>query len=253
MSNPGYDTDTQTGQEPDTKKKSAPTFAERVNEVVKDMKQNDKGVWELPEDLPEDVRYAAMAEKRLRDTQASFTKLSQKTKALEAEKSALMKHAIGNIELNLTEAQAQELEDLKFEDPEKWRKKMNQYEQEAFKSREETIAEEVKKVSNSSLEEEELERRKEVLSAFVERTGFDINDDVLSNDIPPRITKKLETGKITFEDFLQECYEYVNTGKVIAKDKVSNQPNLNKVGGSGRPDPNAVKEDIVASYNSETF
>lgn len=252
MSNPEV-TDTQQDQKSDANKNAEKTFAERVNEVVKEMKQNDKGVWELPNDLPEEVRYAAMAEKRLRDTQASFTRTSQQLKALEAEKSALMKHAVGNIELNLTEAQAKELEDLKFEDPEAWRKKVNQYEKEALRAREEQIADEVKKVSSSSLEAEELERRKEVLEAFVKRTGFDINDDVLSNDIPPRITKKLETGEITFEDFLQECYEYVNTGKVVANTKTTESPNFSKAGGASRPDPNAVKEDIIASYKNETF
>lgn len=251
MGNPAdKSVDTQEERDQDT----GSSFADLVNKAVNEAKTDEKGNLVLPDGLSEEVKYAATLEKRRRDTQASYTKISQKVKALEAEKSALLSKATGSFELELTTEQEAELEDLKFSDPEAWRKKMNTLETEARNKRTKEIDEELKKVSSSSLEIEELERRKQVLSDFLEANeGFELDDDIIANDIPPRISKKLEVGQITFEEFLQECHDYLKTGKVIKQDKVLSGPNLSKVGGGNSPDKNAVKEDIITSYAKETY
>ena len=61
-----------------------------------------------------------------------------------------------------------------------------------------------------------------------------ITDDVIQNDIPPRITKQLEQGKINFGEFLNQCGEYMSKGRVVAppSDKAPDNPNLNKTPGS---------------------
>jgi len=251
MGNPA-DTSVDTQEEQD--QNTGSSFADLVNKAVNEAKTDEKGNLVLPDDLSEEVQYAATLEKRRRDTQASHTKISQKVKALEAEKSALLSKATGSFEIELTTEQEAELEDLKFSDPEAWRKKMNTLETEARNKRTKEIDEELKKVSSSSLETEELERRKQVLSDFLEANeGFELDDDIIANDIPPRISKKLEAGQITFEEFLQECHDYLKTGKVIKQDKVLSGPNLSKIGGGNSPDKNAVKEDIITSYTKETY
>lgn len=238
------------GQEQNTGKKS---FADTVDEVVKGMKLNDAGVYELPDDLSEEVKYAAMAEKRRRDTQADYSRTKQETSALKAEKAALVKK-LENVSVSLTDEQQEELEELKYSDPDAWRKKLNTYETEARAKRISEIDEELKQVSAGTLETEEVERRKEVLAEFqANNPGVEIDDDVIKNDIPPRILKKLETGTVTFEAFLIECRDYLKTGKVVKQDKTIKQPNLSKVGGGSEPDENATKEDIVLSYNKETY
>lgn len=233
------------------------TFADQVNKVVNTMSKDEKGEWVLPngEKLSEELKVAAIAEKRYRDTQASYTKANQKLKAIEAERSALMQKALGSIELQLTAEQAEELDDLKFSDPEAWRKKMNKYETAAVEQRKKELDDEIKNISTSSLDEQEKERRKDVLDTFLkENEGFELNDTIINNDIPPRIVNKLANGEITFEDFLQECFVYLNTGKTVAQtERPLGQPNLNKVGGGSKPDDNAVKEDIIKSYKTETF
>lgn len=230
-------------------------FAGKVNKAVNEAKVDAKGNLVLPEGISDEVRYAAGLEKRRRDTQADHTRLSQRTKALEAEKSALLNRVTGSVELELTAEQAEELEDLKFSDPEAWRKKMNSYESSARTKRTSEIDEELKKVAASTLDQNEIERRKTVLADFIEANdGFELDDDVIANDIPPRITKKLADGRITFEEFLQECYDYTKTGKVVKQtEKVPSEGNLSKVSGGNSPDKNAVKEDIVKSYEKETF
>ena len=251
MNTPAEDADIQDDQEGNQKSSS---FADKVNDAVKAITINDKGEYQLPDDLPDDVKFAATAEKRRRDTQADLSRGRQEANALKAEKAALLKKLTHETPVVLSADQQEELEELKFSDPDAWRKKLNEYETTARNKRIAEIDEELKQVSAGTLETEELERRKEVLELFkAENEGFDINDDILANDIPPRISKKLETGKISFEQFLVECRDYLKTGKVIKQDDTMDQPNLSKVGGSGKPDQNALKEDIVLSYKNETY
>lgn len=236
-----------------TQEKTENSFVDQVNKAVTSMTKDAKGNYVLPDDLPEEVRFAAMSEKRFRDTQSSYTKSQQENKALKAEKAALV-NKLQDVEVVLTAEQAEELEELKFSDPEAWRKKMNSLEKEARTKRVAEIDEEIKQVSAKTLGEEEIERRKEVLEQFkADNEGFELSDEILANDIPPRISKKLEKGEISFEVFLEECRDYLKKGKVVKQEETLDQPNMSKVGGGSKPDANAVKEDIVLSYKQETY
>lgn len=230
-------------------------FEKKVIAATNSMKQDAKGNWVLPEGLSHEVKVAARLEKRRRDTQSGYTKTAQEKKRLEAEKAALLTKVKGSAKIELSAEEAQELEDLKFSDPDAWRKKMNRLEREALAKQETDLNEELKQVSTSSLEAEELEDRKQVLADFNRKNpGFKINDDIIANDIPPRIVKRLETGAISFEAFLQEAHEYLKTGKVVKQtEKTIRQPNLNKVGGSSSPERTAVREDAIKSYTNEIY
>lgn len=233
---------------------AAKAFETSVMNAVKEMTRGKDGKYILPKGLSAEVKAAAIIEKRRRDTQSEYTKLSQSKKALEAENNALKKKATGTVKIELTAEQAEELEDLKFSDPEAWRKKMNKYEREAYAKQEKELEEEIAAVSADTLAKDELERRKEVLKEFNQaHPGFQLNDDVIQNDIPPRITKRLETGEISFEAFLQEVYDYTQTGKVVRQEGTRRQPNLSKVGGGSKPDKYAEKEDIIQSYSKEVY
>lgn len=253
MSNPA-EAATQ-GKNPDAAENKATKFETAVNEVVKNITRGADGKYILPDDVSEEVRYAAILEQRRRDTQSEFTKAAQVKKALEAENKALKQKAIGEVKLTLTDEQKEELDTLKFEDPEAWRKKMNRYEREALDKHAKEVDDEIAQVSADTLAKDELERRKDVLTEFNQANpDFQLNDDIIANDVPPRITKKLETGKISFEQFLQEVYDYQKTGKIVKqKEETNDQPNLSKVGGGHRPDKHAEQEDIILSYNKEVF
>ena len=231
----------------------ATSFADLVNQTVNTAKVDEKGNLVLPDDLSEEVKYAATLEKRRRDTQSSYTKEVQSKKALEVEKATLLKK-IGTATVEFTPEQKAELEDLKFSDPDEWRKKLNEYETTARTARLNEIDVELKQVSKTTLDTQELEERKTTLANFQEANPeLVINDDVIASDIPPRIMKELETGKITFEAFLDKCATYLKTGKVVKQDDVLDQPNLGKVGGGNEPDKNAKTKDSVLSYANETY
>lgn len=225
-----------------------------VNEAVGKITRDNKGRYVLPEGLSPELRIAVLSEKRRRDTQSSFTKEAQEKKALKAENAALKHRVSEYAKIELTAEQQTELEDLKFSDPEAWREKLNAYEKEHKEKHNKKLDEELGQVSADILANEELEQRKDTLKQFNKvHPDFKLDDDVIKNDIPPRIVKKLETGVISFEAFLQECYDYLKTGKVVKQDKLSQQPNLSKVGGGQSPDKHAAKEDIILSYSKEVF
>lgn len=188
------------------------------------------------------------AEKRRRDTQAAYTRGQQELKMLKAEREALEKQ-IGT--LNLTVKQDEELEDLKFKDPDAWRQRINELEQEAVASRQQAISQ----ATAEARRQAELERRAQVLQEFnAEHPELQITDEVIANDIPPRITNKLERGEVTFEEFLEEAKSYLETPKKVASGETPPpEPDLGKVGGRDTASEQAVSEDIVASYQNEVY
>lgn len=240
----------------DVEGKTASNVTEKINKLVDVMVKDDKGSWSLPEGTEADevTAFAAMAERRRRDTQSEYTKTAQKVKTLEAEKATLLSKALNDTNLTLTPEQQTELDDLKFSDPDEWRKKVNSLEREHKAKQVAAIDEELKQVSSSTLVSTELEQREAILTEFnASHEDFPITQTVIDNDIPPRIVKKLETGKITFAEFLEEVYSYAKTGKVVHDASTPEMPNLGKVPGSSKPDSKAVDKDISVSYLNTTF
>jgi len=188
-------------------------------------------------------------EKRFKDTQGAFTKSQQELKATKARLEALEKLTTPKVELD--EATKTELEDLKFSDPDAWRAKLNKLEIEAQNAHKATLTEAERQASQAA----ELENRAQILAEFqASHPNLVINDDVIKYDVPPRITNKLESGEISFEQYLNDVSDYLNQGKVIGDgNKVTGQPNLKDVGGDDTPTDGAVQKDIVKDYANIVF
>lgn len=183
-------------------------------------------------------------EKRYKDTQAAFTKSQQKLKAEQAKVQVLEQLTAPTIELD--DATKQELDSLKFSDPDAWRARMNTLEKEAHNKHNEKITQ----AQQSAIQETEFERRAQILADFqVSHPNLIINDEVIKYDVPPRISNKLESGEIDFETYLGEVKDYLTNGKVVGDgNKTLNQPNLSEVGGDDTPTDDATKKDIVKDY-----
>jgi len=187
-------------------------------------------------------------EKRFKDTQSAYTKSQQELKALAAKAEVLEKLTAPQVELD--DATREELETLKFENPDAWRSKMNSLEQEAMMKHQSAINE----ASESARLQAEIERRAQVLSEFNTSHGLNITDEVIQYDVPPRITKKLEAGEISFEAYLNEVKDFLHSPKVVGDgNKTLNQPDLNKVGGDDKPSDGAVSKDIAKDYKNIVF
>lgn len=229
-----------------------PTFEQKVSSVVKQMKQSDTGVWEFPDEVEADesVKYAATLEKRRRDTESALGKTRQQLKTEAALRETLEKRAAEQVQMQLTPAEAEELDTLKYDDPEAWRKRVNELERKATDS----FQEELSNTRSTVSQQAEIERRAQVLSEFNEsHSDAPITDEALVNDIPPRISKKLEDGKITFEEFLQESYKFLAAPKKVVAQKAEKQPNLGNIGGSGSPTDEALALQNVDDYKNTVF
>ena len=181
-------------------------------------------------------------EKRYKDTQSAYTKTRQELVELKAHVDVLKSQGMTPVQIDAT--LKEELEDLKYSNPEEWRRKMNQIETESHSKISSAVADKVKEYS-------ELEQRQATLEAFKEsHPGFELTDD----DVPPRIAKKLASGSIRFDEFLNEVYEYITTPRIVGTpNKTLDQPDLGKAGGGATPSLYAEVQDITKSYKNEVY
>lgn len=195
----------------------------------------------------------AATEQRRKDTQSAYTKGQQTNKSLEAENIELKKQLEANTRVTLSPEVQEELEDLKITDPDAWRQKLNQLETTAkgeARANFDNLTGEAKKAAEFKFE---LERRQTVLNEFNESAEVAITNELITNEVPPRITKKLEEGVITWEDFLTEVSEYVATGKVVKKEETLEQPNLGKAAGGTKPSDTKPEKGLSESYKDDVY
>jgi len=188
-------------------------------------------------------------EKRFKDTQAAYTKTQQMLHAAKAKIEVL--ESLAKPVIQLDEVAQKELDDLKFSNPDAWRVKMNSLEAEATNKHRTKLDE----VETAASIQAELGRRAQLLEEFNRsHPSIQLTDDVINYDVPPRITKKLEKGEITFEDFLTEVQDFLTSPKKVGSANTAlGQPNLGKIGGGETPSDGAVVKDIAANYKNIVF
>jgi hypothetical protein len=226
-----------------------------INQAVKEVTVDPKtGKYVYPKDMDPMLKAAVAATKSYRDNQSGFTKSQQSNKELEAERDEL-RQRLANVtagRLEITQEEKVELEELKKTDPDAWRTRLNDIEsksKESIQAELETATEEARKKASGEFE---LERRYEYLAEFNKGREVEITPEVLDNDIPPRITAKLAKGEVTFEDYLDEVSEYLETGKVVSDTTVTTTTDLNTVGGSSTV-PSPSKDELEIDYSMTTL
>lgn len=228
------------------------SYEDLVNESVKAVTRDDAGKLVFPEGMSKELKFAVTAEIRRRDTQSSYEKAQRKLKTLEAKSLKLEERLLTNVSLDLSDEQREELEELKATDQEAWRNKLNEYEAEA-KTKAKGEVDELETLTEA---EQEIERREQLLENWLkDNPELDLNDEVIENDLPPRIFKGLEEGKYDFEEFLAKAKEFLTRGTVVKQDEENDDPasKLNKKGGSHEVSDHVVDEDIIESYKEELY
>lgn len=228
------------------------TFEDKVKDTLTKVTtgEDGKNVW--PEDTDESVLYAAKAEKRYRDTQSSYTKGQQALKAKEEETKLLRETIEKSTQTVIPADQQAKMDELKHQDPDAWRKHMNQFEADSKKQ----VTENLNEISEKANKSSELIAREHTLTEFIEANpGFQLTDEMIENDIPPRITKKLAEGTISFGDFLGECKDFLAREKTTSPTATEEkgQPNLSEVGGGDTATDDATKAMAASDYNSEIY
>jgi Skp family chaperone for outer membrane proteins len=229
-----------------------PSIDEQINTLTDSMAKNPEGKWALPEghEAPELMQHAAMAERRRRDTQGEFSRSQQALKVLQAENTQLTDGWSKDVASALTAEQRTELDTLKHEDPDAWRQKLNQYESENHT----TFTEKTSGIKAKAQQETELESRTRLLDEHnTANPDFALTDDVIANDLPPRFTKQLESGEISFADFVAKSMEFMGKPKVVAGTEAPGDPSLSKAPGGSLPSDIAVASHANATYKDETY
>jgi len=229
-----------------------PSIEEQVNALTDSMVQNEEGKWNFAEgvDASPELLFAANAERRRRDTQASFSRSQQAMKALETENAQLTEGWAGDVASALTPEQREELDALKHEDPDAWRQKLNQYESDNRTS----FSEKTSGIKAKVQQETELEGRTRLLDEHnAANPDFALTDDVIENDLPPRFTKQLEKGEITFAEFIAKSAEFLGKPKVVKGDPAPDDVSLSKAPGGSTPADDAVNKSVQESYKDETY
>jgi len=244
MGNPGNAaTGTETNQEP---------LEQKLKEVIGKMKFDEKtNTYKLPDDIPEELKLAAIAEKRRRDTQAALTRSRQELKKLEEANKKLADKVMNSTTLNLTKEEKQALDSLKYEDPDAWYQKMKELDA----KRAELAKTQLNEVMTEAQKAAELERRSLLLAQFKQETGIELTDDIITNDLPPKLVKSLESGELSFEDFLEKASKYLDTSLpavIDAGPEVPETTNFNKIGGGDTP-LTVKAEDLFTEYKNDVY
>lgn len=259
MKNGNTATDTKTAQDyfgiPATEA-SAPAISDKtektdyqseVNRLLKETKVVD-GKFEFADDVNPWAKVAISNEKKFRDTQSGYTTATQDNKLLEAEVKVLKAKLAGNT--GLSDEQNLELDNLKVTDPDAYFTKRTQFEAESAKQ----FDTELSDVRHKTSADLEMERRTGYLETFNSGREVKITNELLSSDVPPKFYTQLESGKVTFEQFLDNVAGYLDAPKVAGKkaDEVS-VTNLSDVSGGDTPSGERRFDSLEEAYSSTVF
>lgn len=222
---------------------NSPSIEEQVNNLLSQET--------LPEDLDPVLAFAVNAEKRRRDTQSAYTKSNLEAKKLRTANEKLLSSWESDAVKALSPTEQAELDELKVQDPDKWRDRLNELES----TKRSSVASKAKEFDEEANQMTALEQRAETLEQFnTANPEYAITDEVIENDIPPRLTKKLANNEIEFGDFLEECKKYMSKGKVIQQpDKPLDDPDLSSVAGGATPSEESRTKQDKDDYANEIY
>lgn len=230
----------------------SPTFEQQVNTIVSTMTRDVNGNYQFEKKgLSEEVVYAANAERRRRSTESALGKTKTQLKAEQTVTKQLKTRIVNLAKPDISIDKQVELDELKYSDPEAWHKEMNKLEFGANTS----LQTELGNITSEASQQAEKDSRESILSEYNKKNpDFVITDEVVENDIPPRITNKLTSNKISFEEFLLEARDYLKKPKKIGSNtKVENTPNLGNAGGGSTPSKVAINGEHSVSYDKQVF
>jgi len=218
-------------KEPQDKPKD---IQEVINKTLKEIKVDDNGKFIYPDNISPELKAAIAATKSFRDTQSSYTKAQQELKMLKAEAEAL-KSQLQQYETptaGLTPEEQQELNELKYKDPDAWFSKMRELEAQA-KTR---VNDKINEVAEQAKAKTAEELRLEALKGFNERVDTPLTPQELELGTPPLWQQKVMNGEWTMEKFLTKAYDLLHSSKTVVSPQVELTTNLNEASG-GDKDP----------------
>ena len=172
-----------------------------------------------------------------------YTKARQEVAALKT-KAVALEQEIEDKGIQVDPEVAEELEALKYSDPEAWRNKLNAIEKQRAKDIESRVAQEI-----------EAERRVQLLNEYNRNNpNHQLDDYVANNVLPASYMKRLEANEISFDTFLKEASDYLHKVKIGpgSSPRAGKRAPILQVDGGASPDVNtSVNYDV--SYDKAIF
>lgn len=169
-------------------------------------------------------------------TQAAYTKSRQEVAALKT-KAAELEKQLDTQGIQLPEEVVQELETLKYTDPEAWRQALNEIE-----------AKKAKEIDSKIAQEVEATRREMILEEYNRNNpGYELNDYVAENILPGSFLNRLTNGEISFDTFVKEASDYLRRIKIGPgnSERAGKVAPINIVDGSSSPGPSGTMIDVA--------
>ena len=223
------------------------SFDEVVSLALKSSTKDDKGKIQFPEETPEHVRVAAIAEKRRRDTVSSNTKLSQEVSKLRATNEELQSLVNGKIPLNLSEEQKEELEELKSKDEVAYVKKYSSYLNLANEEFEKRIEEKVAKQTEA---EWAAEADKALIEYREKNPEFNLTASNIEYDIPKKFTDRWRSGELSHTQYFNLVNDFFGS-TVGDGQEISKMTSLSEADGSSRITEGSIKEQDFSTKFAE--
>lgn len=218
------------------------TLPQTVNEIInadltKTMDDNGKwtgafsGLDEL--DISSDKKDAVRSEMRRRHTDQTYTRNNQELIESRAEVAALKK--LLPEAPNLSSEEQEELDSLKYSDPDAWHAKMNTLQSEADVNRSKATDDALSEARSNATRTHEINRRAEALDEFNKSNPeTPLTDDQLQFDIPPRLIAQVEKGTLSFDEMLIKAHDFINGTKKIANPEYTEEPTFDGTPGYGK-------------------
>jgi len=229
-----------------------------INELVAKHVNNldDKGKLQLPNDMPDWQKHVVRAEKRQRDAQAELGRTQADLRKSTAANGVLM-DAAGTIipdDFQLNDAELEDLKHLRTSDPDAYRLRVNDLEGKAKDAQSTKLKEATAKAGDDADLAHVAKNRLSVLQDFREANPeLVITDDVLINDVPPRLLAGVTEGNYSYGEYLDKVKVYISTGKKAPGSENNDPHNINSMPGSNTPGKGAAERAGKSDYAKITF
>lgn len=218
-----------------------------LEESFEALKKDESGKYIIPTDASKEMKVALNAEARRRETQADYTKKNQENKKLKSMNELLHKAFEDNF-LNTSKI-PDDIIQLKEEDPDAYIKYIVEH-KEKTKQDFITKSEELKSKAETESKNYELEV---IVDAYnKENQDAIINDEVVKNDLPPRLLNDLNNGDIDIHEFLSKAKKILKKHSKIKTNQTENSPTMHK-SSSAYTSTDDIKNEASKEYRNYIF